>query len=50
MTDRPRPTRDPLPNLRGENETELSYLTNLIESTSTASPHCPPLFPFPLLN
>jgi hypothetical protein len=27
------PSRGPLPNLRGEDETELSYLTNLIEST-----------------
>ncbi|KAF1849414.1 uncharacterized protein K460DRAFT_267324, partial [Cucurbitaria berberidis CBS 394.84] len=26
--------REPLPNLRGEDETELSYLTNLIETLS----------------
>jgi hypothetical protein len=31
MTDRVRQGREPLPNLRGEDETEISYLTNLIE-------------------
>jgi hypothetical protein len=27
-----------IPNLRGEDETELSYLTNLIESSPSLSP------------
>jgi hypothetical protein len=34
MTDRTRQGREPHPSLRGEDETEISYLTNLIESKS----------------
>jgi hypothetical protein len=36
MTDRMRQGREPLPNLRGEDETEISYLTNLIEGMFTS--------------
>jgi hypothetical protein len=32
MTDRAREGRELLPNLRGEDETDISYLANLIES------------------
>jgi hypothetical protein len=39
MTDRARTGREPLPNLRGEDETEIQVLTNLIESTYLAD-HC----------
>ena len=39
-------SRDPLPNLRGEDETELSYLTNLIESELIRA--CTPLLSPPI--
>lgn len=42
MPDRLRQGREPLPNLRGEDETEISYLTNLIESESVYAPSISP--------
>jgi hypothetical protein len=36
IPDRNRQGREPLPNLRGEDEAEISYLSNLIESMNLA--------------
>jgi hypothetical protein len=43
MPDRLRQGREPLPNLRGEDETEISYLTNLIECKSVTFHPTPPI-------